>query len=42
MAILHFGASITPTKLELLTGWIGSQRWYAGKGSTPQPRRLFS
>ena len=42
MAILHFGASITPTKLELLTGWIGSQRWYAGKGTTPQPRRLFS
>lgn len=35
MAEIHSGASLTPTKLELLTGWMGRQRWYAAKGSTP-------
>ena len=35
VAEIHGGASLTPTKLELLTGWMGGQRWYAAKGSTP-------
>lgn len=42
MAEIHKGASITPTKLELLAAWMGSQRWYAGKGTSPSPRRLAS
>jgi len=36
MAIIHAGATLTPTKLELLQDWIGERRWYAGKGSRPQ------
>ncbi|WP_446664476.1 1,4-alpha-glucan branching protein GlgB [Flexivirga sp. B27] len=35
MAIIHAGASLTPTKLELLHAWIGDRRWYAGKGTDP-------
>lgn len=42
MAELHKGASITPTKLELLEAWMGSQRWYAAKGTAPVLRRLAS
>ena len=42
MATIHTGATLTPSKVELLTAWIGSQRWYAAKGRTPQLRRLFS
>lgn len=36
MAEIHRGTWIRPTKLELLTDWMGSQRWYAAKGSVPQ------
>ncbi|MFC7489480.1 MULTISPECIES: maltokinase N-terminal cap-like domain-containing protein [unclassified Knoellia] len=42
MAEIHKGASITPTKLELLEAWMGQQRWYAGKGTSPSLRRLAS
>lgn len=42
MAEIHSGASITPTKLELLEAWMGSQRWYAAKGRRPRLRRLAS
>lgn len=40
MAELHHGTTLRPSKHELLTSWIGSQRWYAAKGSTPQLTRL--
>ncbi|NLJ52638.1 MAG: phosphotransferase [Intrasporangiaceae bacterium] len=36
MAELHKGTTLRPGKLELLTDWIGDQRWYAAKGSTPE------
>ena len=42
MAEIHSGATLSPTKLELLAGWMGRQRWYAAKGSVPQLRRLWS
>ncbi|MCA0337422.1 MAG: aminoglycoside phosphotransferase [Actinobacteria bacterium] len=42
MAEIHTGATITPSKVELLTSWMGHQRWYAAKGATPQLRRLRS
>ena len=35
MAEIHRGTWIRPTKTELLTRWMGTQRWYASKGSTP-------
>ncbi|MGA8048295.1 MAG: phosphotransferase [Dermatophilaceae bacterium] len=35
MAEIHRGTWIRPTKTELLTGWMGAQRWYASKGSVP-------
>ncbi len=40
MAEIHSGATLTPTKLELLEAWMGDQRWYAGKGSHPRLRRI--
>lgn len=40
MAIVHRGASIVPSKLELLTGWMPDQRWYAGKGRAPRLERV--
>ena len=42
MAELHKDATITPTKLELIEAWMGRQRWYAGKGTSPSMRRLAS
>lgn len=42
MAVVHTGASLVPTKLDLLQGWITDQRWYAGKGGTPALRKLTS
>ncbi|HET8600847.1 MAG TPA: 1,4-alpha-glucan branching protein GlgB [Segeticoccus sp.] len=41
MAEIH-QATITPSKLDLLTDWIAGQRWYAGKGRQPRLRRLWS
>ena len=40
MAELHHGTTLVPSKLDLLTGWMGSQRWYAAKGSLPRLSRL--
>ncbi|MFI7291750.1 1,4-alpha-glucan branching protein [Streptomyces anulatus] len=34
MASIH-RTTMTPTKLELLTGWLPKQSWYAGSGETP-------
>jgi hypothetical protein len=34
MAIIHHGATVVPSKLELLTGWLPSRPWYAG-GTRP-------
>ena len=39
MAEIH-QTTLVPGKLELLAGWLASQRWYAGKGQTPQLRSL--
>ena len=33
-------ATLSPGKVELLEAWMGEQRWYAAKGSTPRLRRL--
>ena len=35
MAVLHSGAQLTPDKIQLAQGWIGTRRWYAGKGGRP-------
>ncbi|KGN39279.1 maltokinase N-terminal cap-like domain-containing protein [Knoellia subterranea] len=35
-------ATLTPSKRELVEAWMGSQRWYAGKGTSPDVRRLAS
>ena len=40
MAIVHKGASIVPTKTEMVTEWMPHQRWYHGKGHVPQLRRV--
>ncbi|HHU08442.1 MAG TPA: phosphotransferase [Intrasporangiaceae bacterium] len=40
MAELHKGTTLTPSKLDLLTGWMGAQRWYAAKGCTPRLESL--
>ena len=40
MAEIHTTATLTPTKLELVEGWMGRQRWYAAKGQQPRLRRL--
>ncbi len=40
MAELHVGATLTPGKVDLVEAWIGRQRWYAAKGSTPHLRRV--
>ncbi|MFW5472069.1 maltokinase N-terminal cap-like domain-containing protein [Knoellia sp. CPCC 206450] len=42
MAELHKGATLTPTKVELVASWMGSQRWYAAKGTSPVVHRLAS
>ncbi|MBM6400593.1 maltokinase N-terminal cap-like domain-containing protein [Phycicoccus sonneratiae] len=42
MAEIHTGATLTPSKRELLEEWMGSQRWYAAKGRHPRTRRLYS
>lgn len=40
MAIVHQGATIVPTKTEMVTEWMPHQRWYHGKGHVPQLRRV--
>ena len=35
-----YETTLQPTKLELLAGWIGDQRWYTGKAHTPDLARL--
>lgn len=42
MAQVHQDATLAPTKDELVAGWIGAQRWYAGKAGRPRLRRLDS
>ena len=40
MAEIHTTASLSPSKLELVQGWMGEQRWYAAKGQQPRLRLL--
>jgi 1,4-alpha-glucan branching enzyme len=40
MAIVHKGATLAPTKTELVTGWMPRQRWYHGKGHAPRLQRV--
>jgi hypothetical protein len=42
LAEIHTTASLSPSKIELVEGWMGAQRWYAAKGQQPRLRRLFS
>jgi 1,4-alpha-glucan branching enzyme len=40
MAIVHKGATLVPTKTELVTEWMPRQRWYHGKGHVPRLHRV--
>lgn len=40
MAELHHGTTLTPSKVDLVAAWMGGQRWYAAKGTTPALSRL--
>ena len=40
MAEIITTASLRPSKLELISGWMGDQRWYAAKGQQPRLRLL--
>ncbi|MCU1536697.1 MAG: aminoglycoside phosphotransferase [Humibacillus sp.] len=40
MAIVHKGASLEPSKTDLVAGWMPHQRWYHGKGHDPVLRRV--
>ncbi|HEY2521781.1 MAG TPA: 1,4-alpha-glucan branching protein [Streptosporangiaceae bacterium] len=35
MAVIHRGASLNPTKLELLAAWLPTQPWYRDSGRAP-------
>lgn len=37
-----YDVTLTPGKDDLVTAWMGGQRWYAAKGRTPRLRRLDS
>ena len=39
MAIVY-ETTLQPSKLDLIAGWIGGQRWYTGKSHTPKLERL--
>ncbi|HEY2670186.1 MAG TPA: hypothetical protein VGJ07_07385 [Rugosimonospora sp.] len=36
MSVIHNNTTLTPTKLELLTGWLPAQPWYVGTGHGPE------
>ena len=40
VAEIHTTANLRPTKIELVQGWMGEQRWYAAKGQQPRLRLL--
>ncbi|WP_083450292.1 1,4-alpha-glucan branching protein GlgB [Luteipulveratus mongoliensis] len=40
MALIYPDSTVAPSKLELLTGWMGQQRWFMGQGRQPRLRRL--
>ena len=40
MAKLHSGATLTPSKVELLPSWVAKQRWYAAKDRLPDLDRI--
>lgn len=42
MAEIHWGATLVPSKLDLVAPWMAHQRWYAAKGASPSLRRLRS
>jgi maltokinase len=42
VAETHREATLSPPKLEVLSGWIGEQRWYTGRGRRPDLRRIGS
>ena len=42
MAEIISTATLRPSKLELVSGWMGAQRWYAAKGQQPRLRLLAS
>ena len=42
VAEIHHDATLTPSKQALIEGWMGAQRWYTAKGSTPRTRRVRS
>lgn len=42
MAEIHRGATLSPSKVDLVADWIGAQRWYAAKGTVPQLTRVGS
>ena len=42
MATIHRNATLTPSKVDLLTPWVEQQRWYADKSRTPRLRDLGS
>lgn len=37
MAEVHRDATLTPNKLELLTPWLPTRRWYSGKSASGEP-----
>ena len=41
MAIVHKGASLVPSKTELIASWMPQQRWYHGKGHDPVLRDVL-
>ena len=40
MAELHPEATLVPSKLEMVTAWIGRQRWFVGLSEVPTLRLL--
>jgi maltokinase len=40
VAEIHTAATLRPSKIELVQGWMGEQRWYAAKGRQPRLRLL--